>query len=88
MKNRRTIPIIVLCVLAMTETYVGPMNLTDVETLNKEFDEGIMIGKDWYQNDDNMGGYVKMENVGKFWNEEQLHSEFLRCAIYASSLGD
>lgn len=69
----------------MTEIYGGSITLTDAETLYRQFGEGIMIGKDFYQNKANADDYMLTENEEGFLNKEELQSLFSRSANYTSS---
>ncbi len=69
----------------MTEIYGGSITLTDAETLYRQFGEGIMIGKDFYQNKANADDYMLTENEEGFLNKEELQSMFSRSANYTSS---
>ncbi|MBE7728138.1 MAG: hypothetical protein E7244_28230 [Enterocloster citroniae] len=69
----------------MTEIYGGSITLTDAETLYRQFGEGIMIGKDFYQNKANADDYMLTENEEGFLNKEELQSLFSRSVNYTSS---
>lgn len=69
----------------MTEIYGASITLTDAETLYRQFGEGIMIGKDFYQNKANADDYMLTENEEGFLNKEELQSLFSRSANYTSS---
>lgn len=70
----------------VTDIYSGSITLSDAETLYRQFDECIMIGKDCYQYKAYLDGYVMTENEEEFLNEEELQSVFSRSAGYTSSL--
>lgn len=61
---------------SLKEFYGGSITQTDAEVLYRTFDEGIMIGKNFYQLDTNTGKYIEKDNNIVFMNKNDLYSSF------------